>query len=85
MSDEEGARRTFSQKRKDEKENTSVEKTMENMKARERSECQRYEALYKANYLDLSNYDLVVDTTRIPIESVAKKVIDSIKEKTKAL
>lgn len=83
VSQEEGARRIFSQKRKDEKENTSLEKTMENIRKREESEHQRYEELYKADYLDLSNYDLVVDTTNIPIDGVAKKVVEFIKRKTK--
>ncbi|MBT4650936.1 cytidylate kinase, partial [Candidatus Woesearchaeota archaeon] len=45
------------------------------------SEIKRYQEYYGLNYYDHNNYDLVVDTTEIPVEEVAKKIIKFIEER----
>ena len=81
VADEEAAKRIFKEGRTDEKYNLDVESTLENIKNRRDSEIKRYQEYYGLNYYDHNNYDLVVDTTEIPVEEVAKKIIKFIEEK----
>ncbi|MBT4111374.1 AAA family ATPase [Candidatus Woesearchaeota archaeon] len=81
VSDEEAARRIFKEDRKDEKYNTDLNSTLENIKNRRASEIKRYQDYYNLNYYDHNNYDLVVDTTGIPAEEVAEKIIKFIEER----
>jgi CMP/dCMP kinase len=81
VSDEEAAKRIFKEGRKDEKYNTDLQATLENIKNRRESEIKRYQDYYNLNYYDHNNYDLVVDTTGIPAEEVAERIIKFIEEK----
>jgi CMP/dCMP kinase len=81
VTDEEAAKRIFKEGRTDEKYNTDLNATLENIKNRRASEIKRYQDYYNLNYYDHNNYDLVVDTTEIPAEEVAEKIIKFIEEK----
>ena len=78
VTDEEAAKRIFKEGRTDEKYNTDLNATLENIKNRRASEIKRYLDYYNLNYYDHNNYDLVVDTTEIPAEEVAEKIIKFI-------
>ncbi|MBI4980115.1 cytidylate kinase family protein [Candidatus Woesearchaeota archaeon] len=74
VTDEEAARRIFAERRADEKYNTTLKKTLENIKRRKESETKRYRQYYGVNYFDLKNYDLVVDTTKLTAVQAAEKI-----------
>jgi len=76
----EAAKRIFSCKRKGEKENLSLEKTMKNVKKRIRSERLRYKKYYGLDCYNRKHYDVVVDTSEIPAEVVSRKIVDKLKE-----
>ena len=40
---------------------------------------QRYLALYGKNIYDLNLYDIVIDTTDIPVEEVVQSILDRLK------
>jgi cytidylate kinase len=54
---------------------TSKEEAAEKITARKASENKRYMELYGANCVDLSNFDLVVDTSFITPREVADKIL----------
>jgi cytidylate kinase len=53
----------------------SVEEAVNNIIARKESENKRYMELYGANCSDLSNFDLVIDTSFITPEDVADRIL----------
>ncbi len=61
-------------------ENTSLKKTVENIKKRQHLERERYKEKYGIDYLDFSTYDLVLDTTNMSPEEVAEKIISFIEK-----
>jgi cytidylate kinase len=65
-------------------ENKSLEETEKNM--RERLELNRnaYKRLYKVDYLDEKNYDIVIDTTQSGIEETRETALKKIREIEKA-
>lgn len=73
----EGARRILSHKRQEEK-FKSLQEAAESIKERRRIENERYKELYNLDMEDESNYDLIIDTTRIPATKVAEKIIEYI-------
>ena len=79
VSDQEAARRIFNQKREDEKYNQTLEQTLSGIKSRKTSELKRFKEYYNLDYEDVSNYDLVVDTTKINVDQVAQKVLEFVK------
>jgi len=83
VTEEEAARRIFNQKREDEKYNKTLQETLKKIRERKASEIKRYKEYYNLNYMDVSNYDLVVDTTKIPAEKVAEKILEFIKDLNK--
>jgi cytidylate kinase len=78
----ERARRVFRDERTVEgfKNLGEVEKALEE---RERSDSFRYKKYYGVDCFDKSNYDLVIDTTRIPAKDVAEKILDFLGKKGK--
>ena len=72
---ETGAKRIFGDRRKTEKENLTLKKTLENVKKRKKSELQRYKKYYNLNPYDKKNYDLVIDTSKLSPEKAAEKII----------
>ncbi|MFA5303708.1 MAG: (d)CMP kinase [Candidatus Nanoarchaeia archaeon] len=75
----EAARRIMTDNRSDEK-FKNLKEAEESINSRARIEKQRYEALYKINIDDDKNYNLIIDTTKIPATEVAEKIIKYIKE-----
>jgi predicted cytidylate kinase len=77
------AKRVFAQKRPDEKENITLEKTKENMQNRLKAEIKRYYDLYKVDYTDAKNHDFVVDTSELTPEQIIERIIGFLKDKGK--
>ena len=75
----EGARRIFQSNRSDEKENTTIQKTVQNIQIRHDSENQRYRVLYNLNPDEEGHYDLIVDTTSIPVQEVTDLIVNALK------
>ena len=59
---------------------SSTEKAIQEIIARKESENKRYMELYGANCSDLSNFNLVIDTTLIAPEEVATMIVDGYRE-----
>lgn len=76
VKDEVAAGRIFSHLREDEKENTSLEKTLENIRRRKQSERLRYEKYYGLDCYDKKQYDLVLDTTGLTVEETVEKIME---------
>ena len=71
VSSEEGARRIFKDEKRGEEEHfDSLEAAQQGYILRSRSENQRYYEQYKVNVDDLSQYDLVLDTSHMTPEEV---------------
>ena len=77
---DEGARRIFGSYRPDERENTTLAKTKQNIKRRMRSEEMRFRKYYGLNVMDRKNYDIVVNTTKLSINGVFDAVKRGINE-----
>lgn len=75
----EAAKRIMLEQRNDEKFN-DLNEAIESIKERRKSEKERYEKLYNIDIDENSNYDLIIDTTKIPATEVAKKIIKYCKE-----
>ena len=73
------AERVFKDMRPDEKEHSSRQKTYGNLLRRKSLEVERWKKVYGIDYLDESNYDLVVDTTNSGIDETREKVLKLIK------
>lgn len=72
------AKRIFLDKRDDEKENTSLEKTKEFIIKRKQSEKQRYKEYYNLDFDASEHFDLIIDTTNKTIEEVAQKILEEV-------
>lgn len=66
--------------RHQELENKSVEETRKNMEKRMNMNKERYNKLYRLNYLDEGNYDIVVDTGNSGISETRERVLKQIKQ-----
>ena len=55
---------------------SSVEEVYKKMLLRIDSECERYKTKYGIDYRDESNFDLVVDTVKHPLEEVVRIIVD---------
>ncbi len=65
--------------RKDEKPVASMAEAEAAIRERLASDKKRYLQHYGLNYTDPKNYDLLIDTTHLPIEQVVQQVVDKIK------
>ncbi len=61
-------------------ENSTLKKTIENIKKRQQLERERYKEKYGIDYLDFSKYDLVLNTTKMSPAEVAEKIIAFVKK-----
>lgn len=77
------ARRVFAQRRPDEKENITLERTKENLQKRFNAEVERYRKLYNVDYTDAKNHDFVVDTSDITPEEIVERIMKFLKDKGK--
>lgn len=74
------ARRAFEDPaRKETEDFNSIEEQKNDMKKRYELENERYWKLYNVRKEDLSNYDFVIDTTKLTPEEVADKIIEKYK------
>jgi predicted cytidylate kinase len=83
---EEGARRIYSDTKNNkrdssEKKAESIEETKKIMIERERTNQKRFKKYYKIDFLDKSNYDLFIDTTKLKPDQVVKKIIGFVNTK----
>ncbi|MDR1544151.1 MAG: (d)CMP kinase [Prevotellaceae bacterium] len=69
------AQRIFGDKKRKNENYESHQEAMKNIIARKESEVRRYQALYGVDCLDLSNYDLIVDTSNLTPQQVADKIL----------
>ena len=74
----EASRRIFNEKRGIERENLSYSQTFRNIRRRMKSERRRYRKYYSIDVEDLSNYDIVIDTTGMSIEKMNRNVEKAI-------
>ena len=58
------------------RENKRYDLVKEEIESRENLELERYKKIYDLNYLDLSVYDLVMDTTHMTPEQIVVKIIE---------
>lgn len=77
------AGRIFQDFREDEKENTTLEKTLENIRKRKRSEDLRYRKYYGLDCRDRKHYDFVLDATNLTVEETVDKILKFLKKKGK--
>ncbi len=57
-----------------------LEELEEKLKKREASEVKRYKQYYGFDCYDKSNYDFIIDTTKLTVEETADKIIELIKK-----
>ena len=60
--------------------NITLEKTKKDILTRQESEKRRYQEYYRLNPYDQSQYDLIIDTTKLTPKEVVEKILDFIKE-----
>ena len=78
---DEAARRAYNDSlRKDTEEYASIQKAKEDIKYRYEQENMRYLKTYGVKRNDMSNYDLVIDTTNLSPEEVAKTILGEYKK-----
>lgn len=63
--------------------NTTMKKTIADIKKRQALERERYKEKYGVDFLDFSRYDLVLNTTKLTPEKVADKIINFTKNTKK--
>ncbi|MCX6715149.1 MAG: cytidylate kinase family protein [Candidatus Uhrbacteria bacterium] len=77
-----GAQRIYSASQKgerdDEKAYTSVDEVKHHIHERVASDVRRYKKYYGIDFLDKSNYDLVLDTTNLTIEEKARIILSKM-------
>ncbi|MBI4146203.1 cytidylate kinase family protein [Candidatus Woesearchaeota archaeon] len=77
----EAARRIFANQRPDEAHKDSVEEVFEMISKRLNETAARYKKWYNVDFLNLKNYDHIIDTTNLTPDKIAKKIIDLMKGK----
>lgn len=74
----EAAKRMFFRDEKSEKKYNSIKDALETIKKREQSDKETYWNLYKTNCYDVTNFDIILDTTEMDKKEVYHKVIERI-------
>ncbi len=64
--------------RSDERPYNSVEEVKERTRLRLASDQKRYQQYYGLDYLDTSNYDLVIDTSKLTPDEIIQVILDKI-------
>jgi len=78
---EEAAKRIFANQRPDEEHKDSVKKVLEMITNRMHNTVARYKKWYNVDFLDMNNYDLVLDTTQLTPEQIISKLLDFLEGK----
>lgn len=76
VSDNIAAQRIFKDSLRKNETYKDVDETLQHLRARKNSEVKRFKEQYKVDIDDLSNYDLVVDTSHILPEELADFIVD---------
>lgn len=76
---EESAKRVFEGGNRDAETYTSMEDTLNGLVKRADLEQKRFKELYGINYYDMSNYDLVIESTAATPEQIANEIITQFK------
>lgn len=76
------AERIFKNQRPDEKKANSVEEVKKTISNRMKESNERYKKYYSIDIYDLSNYDVVIDSTGMSVEEEIDAVLDYIKKVT---
>jgi len=76
------AERIFKTSRTTEDKGKTVKEAYDNLKARIDSDRERYRRYYDLDAYDRSKFDFVIDTTRLSLDDVRKKVLDFVKKRT---
>jgi predicted cytidylate kinase len=74
------AHRVFIDQRPDEEYLDSEEKVLKQLQKRLNETRKRFLKYYHVDFLDKSNYDLIIDTSKIPPEEVVKKIRQEIEK-----
>ncbi len=74
-----GATRIFKTNRKDEEPTKSIKELEKQIQNRIKSDKLRYKKYYNIDSYDTTHYDIVIDTTNIPIQEVVKKILKKIR------
>jgi cytidylate kinase len=69
------AERIYGARRGSEQENVDLDATRRSTEERAHSEALRYQSYYGIDYLDSSNYDLVIDTSRREVDDVVGEIV----------
>ncbi|MBS3147751.1 cytidylate kinase family protein [Candidatus Woesearchaeota archaeon] len=77
----EAAKRVFKDQRPDEEKASSANELYERMNARMENDNSRYKKWYKIDYLNLKNYDLVIDTTKLSPQETVKRILAEVKKR----
>ena len=73
------AERIYGAKRGSERENIDLESTRRAIESRTASEVRRYRDYYGVDYGNHDHYDLVVDTSELPIGQVVHEIVDYVR------
>ncbi|MEK6945686.1 MAG: (d)CMP kinase [Nanoarchaeota archaeon] len=79
VSENVGAERIFKDQRKDEKHCKTLEEMRKLLDHRMNETDSQFKKYYKINFLDKSQYDLMIDTTNLSIEEVVNKILKFLK------
>jgi predicted cytidylate kinase len=75
----EGAKRIFKNQRPDEPKKKTIEEVENMIKQRVKDTRARYQKWYKIDFLDKSNYDIIIDTTKLTKEEVLNRILEFVK------
>lgn len=76
---DEAAKRIMNDQRGSVEKYTSLEEAKNLLAERAKTECIRYKDIYNLNYMDFSNYNLVIDSTYCDSETIAEIVMEEAK------
>jgi cytidylate kinase len=75
----EAAKRIFNDKRdSSERKTKSVKEEIKILKQRAETNTKRFLKYYKVDFLDMKNYDLVINTTKISAEKIVEKIVNFV-------
>ena len=73
-----GAERVFADQRLDEDQAASAEEMKTMLRRRREKSDEQFRRYYGVNFLDPTNYDIVIDTTRIGADEVVGKILERL-------
>ena len=74
------AQRIFNERRRSEKENITLQDTMNNVEKRHSNLVRRLKDTYGVDFGDKSNFDFVIDTSEIGVDVIVKKIAEFLKK-----